>query len=323
MAVNLKKGQQINLLKENAGLKKIKVLLGWDLAIGSEIVDCDAFLLVLSNGGILYNKNDIVFFGNLTHWTNAVHHMGDNVIGFVDDYDEEIWIDLEALPQEYDRLTIGVNIYQGDRKNQHFGMIENAYIKLVDGETGKPICNYDLCEDYYGKTTMLFGEVYRDRGVWKFEAVGEGTDDTSIMEFAEKYMVQSAPAPEYRNNDYYYNQNYNQGYYNNNNTQYTPSPQRNSSGCYVATAVYGSYDCPQVWTLRRYRDEVLAKTWYGRLFIHLYYRLSPPVVNRFGNTRWFTKMWRSKLDRMVKKLNMQGFSDKSYEDLDWQNQKHR
>lgn len=87
-----------------------------------------------------------------------------------------------------------------------------------------------------------------------------------------------------------------------------------SSGCYVATAVYGSYDCPQVWTLRRYRDFRLAKSWYGRLFIKIYYTFSPTLVKWFGKTNWFKKMWRGRLDRMVKNLQSEGFESTPYND---------
>lgn len=90
-----------------------------------------------------------------------------------------------------------------------------------------------------------------------------------------------------------------------------------SGGCYVATAVYGSYDCPQVWTLRRYRDFTLAKTWYGRAFIKTYYAISPTLVKWFGHTEWFKKMWQGKLDRMVKKLNANGVENTPYIDLIW------
>lgn len=89
------------------------------------------------------------------------------------------------------------------------------------------------------------------------------------------------------------------------------------SGCYVATAVYGSYDCPQVWTLRRYRDDTLSSTWYGRTFIHLYYAISPTLVKWFGKTKWFKKLWKGKLDRMVKTLNEQGVEDTPYNDKNW------
>lgn len=90
-----------------------------------------------------------------------------------------------------------------------------------------------------------------------------------------------------------------------------------SSGCYVATAVYGSYDCPQVWTLRRYRDNTLAQTWYGRAFIRTYYAISPTLVKWFGHTNWFKKMWRGKLDRMVTNLQLKGVDSSPYEDRNW------
>lgn len=89
------------------------------------------------------------------------------------------------------------------------------------------------------------------------------------------------------------------------------------AGCYVATAVYGSYDCPQVWTLRRYRDYTLAETWYGRLFIKTYYAISPTLVKWFGHTNWFKKMWKGKLDRMVQNLNANGVEDTPYQDREW------
>lgn len=90
-----------------------------------------------------------------------------------------------------------------------------------------------------------------------------------------------------------------------------------SGGCYVATAVYGSYDCPQVWTLRRYRDYTLAETWYGRAFIHTYYAISPTLVKWFGHTEWFKKMWKGRLDRMVANLNAEGVEDTPYKDRNW------
>lgn len=97
-----------------------------------------------------------------------------------------------------------------------------------------------------------------------------------------------------------------------------PTPQAtNSGGCYVATAVYGSYDCPQVWTLRRYRDYTLAETWYGRAFVRAYYTISPTFVKWFGHTEWFKKMWKGKLDRMVANLNAEGVEDTPYVDQEW------
>lgn len=93
---------------------------------------------------------------------------------------------------------------------------------------------------------------------------------------------------------------------------------KSSSGCcYVATAVYGSYDCPEVWTLRRFRDDTLAETWYGRAFVKTYYAISPTLVKWFGHTEWFKKMWRGTLDRMVNKLQTKGFESTPYEDKEW------
>lgn len=102
--------------------------------------------------------------------------------------------------------------------------------------------------------------------------------------------------------------------------KYNPNyvePAINKGGCYVATSVYGSYDCPQVWTLRRYRDKYLASTWHGKIFIHVYYAISPTIVKYFGKTKWFKKIWKSKLDKMVGKLIKQGYESTPYNDIDW------
>ena len=93
--------------------------------------------------------------------------------------------------------------------------------------------------------------------------------------------------------------------------------KQSSGGCYIATAVYGSYDCPEVWTLRRYRDYTLAETWYGRAFIKTYYAVSPTIVKWFGHTEWFRKMWKGRLDRMIANLNNEGVEDTPYEDRNW------
>lgn len=95
-----------------------------------------------------------------------------------------------------------------------------------------------------------------------------------------------------------------------NSDQYIPA----ESGCYVATAVYGSYDCPEVWTLRRFRDYSLTKTWYGRTFIKIYYTVSPLLVKHFGNAEWFQHFWKAKLDKLVFRLKNKGFEDKPYND---------
>lgn len=97
----------------------------------------------------------------------------------------------------------------------------------------------------------------------------------------------------------------------------SPSNTSKSGGCYVATAVYGSYDCPQVWTLRRYRDFGLAEHWYGRAFIYIYYAISPSIVKWFGSYKWFNNIWRNKLDAMVEKLQKEGYESSPYSDREW------
>ena len=195
MAVSLKKGQKVSLTKENPGLSRVMVGLGWDevkqrrglFARKAEDIDCDAFAVLLKNGR-LTDKNDIVYFGNLTHYTGAVQHQGDNLTGAGDGDDEQIMIDLNSVPAEYDRVVLAVNIYKAFERRQHFGMIENAFIRLVDARTGSEMCIYNLTENYANQTALLFGEVYRHNGEWKFNAVGQGTTDGTISQFVRRYM---------------------------------------------------------------------------------------------------------------------------------------
>ena len=196
MSISLQKGQKVSLTKENAGLSNILIGLGWDeakrarggfFAPKPQPIDCDASALLLK-GGKLYDKSHIIYFGNLQHKTGAVWHMGDNLTGAGDGDDEQIVVDLSRLPQEYDRIVLVVNIYQALQRKQHFGMIENAFIRLVDGKTNREMCKYNLTENYSGMTAMIFGEVYRHNGEWKFNAIGQGTNDPGIGQLAQRYL---------------------------------------------------------------------------------------------------------------------------------------
>ena len=196
MSVKLQKGQKVSLSKEHAGLSKVIVGLGWDevqqqrrglFAPQPQDIDCDAFALLLVNGK-LTNNQDIVYFGNLAHKSGSVKHMGDNLTGAGEGDDEQIVIDLNSVPSQYDRIVLAVNIYQAFERRQHFGMIQNAFIRLVDGRNNNEMCIYNLTENYSGMTAMLFGEVYRYNGEWKFSAIGQGTNDGSIGEFAKRYV---------------------------------------------------------------------------------------------------------------------------------------
>lgn len=196
MSISLQKGQKVSLTKENAGLSNVLIGLGWDEAKRSrggffapkpQAIDCDASALLLKSGK-LYDKSDIVYFGNLQHKSGAVWHMGDNLTGAGEGDDEQIVVDLSRLPAEYDRIVIVVNIYQALQRKQHFGMIENAFIRLVDGKTNNEMCKYNLTENYSGMTAMIFGEVYRHNGEWKFNAMGQGTSDPGIGQLAQRYV---------------------------------------------------------------------------------------------------------------------------------------
>ncbi len=198
MAVSLVKGQKVSLTKEKPGLSEIFVGLGWDeveqkkgfianlLGAAAQDIDCDASVYLLKNGK-LGSEGDIVYFGNLKHKSGAVSHHGDNLTGGGEGDDEQVSIDLTKLPSEYDRLVIAVNIYKGSERNQHFGMIKNAFIRVVEKKSNSEICRYNLTDNYSGKTGVIFGEVYRNEGEWKFNAVGEGVMASYINEIAKRY----------------------------------------------------------------------------------------------------------------------------------------
>ncbi|WP_297240084.1 TerD family protein [uncultured Flavonifractor sp.] len=201
MSVSLQKGQKVSLTKEGQeGLNQVIVGLGWDEAqankggllgglFGSkpQAIDCDASALMLRGGRLLDGK-DIIYFGNLQHPTGAVRHMGDNLTGAGAGDDEQIVIQLQQVPAEYDRIVFVVNIYQAVQRNQHFGMIRNAFIRIVDARNNQELCRYNLSENYDGMTAMIFGEAYRHNGEWKFNAIGQGTTDPGLPELCRRYM---------------------------------------------------------------------------------------------------------------------------------------
>lgn len=200
MSISLQKGQKVSLSKDNAGLAKIIVGLGWDeiqqksggflgslLGSSSQAIDCDASAIMLRNGKYV-DKEDLVFFGNLNHKSGTVSHQGDNLTGAGDGDDEQIIIDLSRVPAEYDKIVIVVNIYQAVKRKQHFGMIQNAFIRLVDARNNNEMCKYNLTENYSGMTAMIFGEVYRHNGEWKFSAIGQGTNDPGLSELCRRYV---------------------------------------------------------------------------------------------------------------------------------------
>lgn len=194
MAVSLMKGQKISLSKESAGLTSVTVGLGWDeaqkkkgfFAKKEKAIDCDASAILLTND-VLATKSDIVYFGRLKHNSGSVVHMGDNLTGAGDGDDEQIKVDLTRVPYNVNRIVFVVNIYQAVQRNQHFGMINNAFIRIVDNRNNSEICRYNLTDNYSGSMAMIFGEIYRYNDEWKFNAMGQGTPDTSITDLAKRF----------------------------------------------------------------------------------------------------------------------------------------
>lgn len=195
MSVNLQKGQKVELRKSNGSeLRRVMVGLGWDevqqsrgfFAAKPQDIDCDASAFICKNG-YLTSVDDIVYFGNLTHNSRCVRHMGDNLTGAGDGDDEQIMVDLASLPSQYDKIIVVVNIYQAAQRRQHFGMIKNAFIRICDAETNQELCKYNLSENYNGMTAMIFGELYRYNGSWKFNAIGQATHDNSVGDLAKRF----------------------------------------------------------------------------------------------------------------------------------------
>ena len=186
--VNLLKHEKVELRKENnETLTKVRVGLGWDAAHLGLSIDCDSSVFLCQNGK-LCSTQDIVAYYNLRHISGAVVHQGDNLTGDGDGDDEQIVIDLTAMPPQYDRIVIVVNIYMSRIKMQHFGKIKNCYMRLCD-MNGKELCRFALSDskDYDKKTAMIFGELLKQNDSWIFHAIGQGTNDHSIGALANHF----------------------------------------------------------------------------------------------------------------------------------------
>ena len=201
--INLQKGQKIDLTKGNPGLSKIMVGLGWDEVskpksgglLGSffgggapAAIDCDASAILLDTQGKLTSKDRLVYFGNLQSGDKSVKHSGDNLTGAGDGDDEQIQVDLSNVSSAVQKIVFVVNIYDCVKRKQDFGLIANAFIRVVNPVNGQEFCRYNLTESYAGKTSLVVAEVYRYNNEWKFAAIGEGTNDASLSEFIRRYQ---------------------------------------------------------------------------------------------------------------------------------------
>ncbi len=198
MGINLQKGQKIDLRKggTNNGLSRVMVGLGWDeanqgkgflasLFSGGASIDCDASAIICGSNG---KMKELVYFGNLNYMNGAVVHQGDNLTGAGDGDDEQIMVDLNKLQSDITKIVFIVNIYDATKKRQHFGMIQNAFIRLVDMSNNNEICRFNLSENYSGMEGMIVGEIYRHGDDWKFNAIGQPVRAASrISQISDQY----------------------------------------------------------------------------------------------------------------------------------------
>jgi len=175
MAVSLTKGGNVSLSKEAPGLKEILVGLGWDArASDGADFDLDASAFLLKEDGKARNDGDFIFYNNLRSADGSIEHTGDNRTGAGDGDDEAIKIFLDKVPQDVQKVSIAVTIHDAAQRSQNFGMVSNAFIRVVNLADNKELARFDLSEDMSTETAVIFGEVYRHSGEWKFKAIGQG-----------------------------------------------------------------------------------------------------------------------------------------------------
>jgi tellurium resistance protein TerD len=189
MSVSLSKGGNVSLTKEAPGLSAVLVGLGWDARTTSGAdFDLDASALMLDPSGKIVSDQHFVFFNNLTSPDGSVEHTGDNLTGEGEGDDEVIKVNLAGVPAEVDKITVAVSIYDAEARSQSFGQVRNAYIRVINQADNAEITRYDLSEDASNETAMIFGELYRHSGEWKFRAVGQGYS-TGLRGIAQDYGV--------------------------------------------------------------------------------------------------------------------------------------
>lgn len=175
MAISLSKGGNLSLSKTDPTLTKLLIGLGWDERVTSgQDFDLDASAFLLTGTGKVRGDHDFIFYNQLKSVDGAVEHTGDNRTGLGDGDDEIIKVDLTRIAPDIDKIAITVTIHDAQLRNQNFGQVANAFIRVVNEQTGAEVVRFDLAEDYSVETAMVFGEVYRHNGEWKFRAVGQG-----------------------------------------------------------------------------------------------------------------------------------------------------
>lgn len=176
MAISLQKGQKVDLTKGNPGLKKIVVGLGWDVNKydGGKDFDLDAAAFMLNTEGKVADDRNFIFYNNTTSPEGSVIHTGDNRSGVGDGDDEQIKVDLSLVPGGVAKISFGITIHEAKERRQNFGQVSNAYVRVLDEQSGAELIRYDLGEDFSVETAIVVGELYRNGAEWKFNAIGSG-----------------------------------------------------------------------------------------------------------------------------------------------------
>lgn len=202
MSVNLQKGQRVDLSKDGESISRLMVGLGWDpvesgggkgllgslFGKSSPDIDIDASILMLNANDKLVTKENVIYYGKLASADGSVVHSGDNRTGGGDGDDEEITVTLSKVPANINKLVFVVNIYDCVNRRQDFGMVRNAFIRIVNLSNNQELVRYNLTDNYSGKTALITGEIYRHGNGWKFAAIGEGTNDVSLSAITQRYI---------------------------------------------------------------------------------------------------------------------------------------
>lgn len=178
MGISLEKGQRVSLEKVSPGLEAVFVGLGWDVNktdTGSDF-DLDTSVFLLGENEKLISDNHLIFYNNLKspNPENSVEHMGDNLTGAGEGDDEVVIVNLKKVPEDVQKITFVVTIYDAEKRGQNFGQVSNAFVRLVDVKSKEEVLRYDLTEDYSTETALIMGELYKKDGEWRMSAIGDG-----------------------------------------------------------------------------------------------------------------------------------------------------
>ena len=175
MAISLTKGQNISLSKTDPSLKNVLVGLGWDArSTDGQDFDLDASVFMATENGKVLSDRHFIFYNQLVSPCGGVEHTGDNLTGDGDGDDESVIVRLDKVESNIKSLFITVTIHDAEARRQNFGQVSNAFVRIVNNDTSDEIVRFDLSEDYSTETAMVFGEIYRHNGEWKFRAIGQG-----------------------------------------------------------------------------------------------------------------------------------------------------